>query len=83
MVKIRLARHGAKKNPYYHIVVADIQSPRDGRFIEHIGTYDPSKPMNEAKIDSARLDYWVGQGAQVTETLSKVIREKAKAAAAG
>ena len=78
MVKIRLARHGAKKHPYYHIVVADSESPRDGRFIEQIGTYDPAKPMTEAKIDRARLDYWVGTGAQVTESIRKVIREQAK-----
>ncbi|MGD8863444.1 MAG: 30S ribosomal protein S16 [Myxococcales bacterium] len=82
MVKIRLARHGAKKTPYYHIVVADSQSPRDGRFIEQIGTYDPAKPMTEAKIDRERLDHWIGQGAKVTETLRKVIREQSKAAAA-
>jgi small subunit ribosomal protein S16 len=82
MVKIRLARHGAKKHPYYHVVVADSQKPRDGRFIEQIGTYDPAKPMAEARIDRDRFDHWVGQGAQVTETLKKVIREQAKAAPA-
>ena len=82
MVKIRLARHGAKKQPYYHIVVADSQSPRDGRFLEQIGTYDPGKPAAEAKLDVARLEHWVQHGAQVTESLNKLIREKAKAAAA-
>ncbi|MDH5674959.1 MAG: 30S ribosomal protein S16 [Myxococcales bacterium] len=82
MVKIRLARHGAKKNPYYHVVVADAQSPRDGRFIEQVGIYDPAKPMAEAKIDHARIAYWTDQGAKITESLRKVIREQAKAAAA-
>lgn len=82
MVKIRLARFGAKRHPYYHIVVTDSQNPRDGRFIEQIGTYDPAKPMSEAKLDNERLDYWVGVGAQVTTSLKKVIRERGKAAAA-
>lgn len=82
MVKIRLARFGAKHRPYYHIVVTDSQNPRDGKFIEQIGTYDPARPMAEAKVDNARLDYWVGVGAQVTESLKKVIRERSKAAAA-
>jgi small subunit ribosomal protein S16 len=82
MVKIRLARHGAKKHPYYHIVVSDVQSSRDGGFLEQIGTYDPAKPMQEARIDRDRLEYWVGMGAQVTTSLKKVIREQAKVAAA-
>lgn len=82
MVKIRLARHGAKKHPYYHVVVTDVQNARDGRFLEQIGTYDPAKPMSEARIDRDRLAYWVGVGAQVTTSLKKVVREHDKAAAA-
>lgn len=82
MVKIRLARHGAKKRPYYHIVVTDVQNSRDGSFLEQIGTYDPAKPMAEAKLDRERLEHWVGFGAQITTTLRKLIREQKKAAPA-
>jgi len=81
MVKIRLARFGAKKHPFYHIVVTDSENPRDGRFLEQIGTYDPSKPMTSAKVDRTRLEHWVGRGAQLSESLAKVMREQAKAAA--
>lgn len=82
MVKIRFSRHGAKKHAFYHIVVTDSEAARDGRFIELIGTYDPSKPMVQAKIDRDRLQHWLGMGAQVTVGLKKVIREQAKAAVA-
>ena len=82
MVKVRLARHGAKKHPYYHIVVTDSENRRDGRFIEQIGTYDPAKPMADARVDRTRLDYWLGVGARVTESLAKVLREHQKALAA-
>ena len=82
MVKIRLARFGAKKHPFYHIVVTDSENPRDGRFLEQIGTYDPSKPMTSAKVDRERLSHWVGRGAKLSETLAKVLREQAKAPAA-
>jgi small subunit ribosomal protein S16 len=79
MVKIRFARFGAKKRPFYHIVVTDSENPRDGRFLEQIGTYDPSKPMLQAKIDPDRLSHWVGRGAKLSESLAKVMREKRKA----
>ena len=82
MVKIRFSRFGSKRRPFYHIVVTDCESPRDGRFIEQIGTYDPAKPMTEAKLDRERMDYWVGVGAQVTTSLKKVVRELAKASVA-
>ena len=82
MVKIRFARRGAKKHPFYHVVVTDSENARDGRFIELIGTYDPARPMQEAKVDRIRLEHWVGVGAQVSETLKKVLREQAKAPAA-
>ena len=80
MFTIRFARRGAKKHPYYHIVVTDKENARDGRFIEQIGTYDPARPMTEARIDRDRLSYWVGVGASVSVPLKKVLREQAKAA---
>jgi small subunit ribosomal protein S16 len=82
MVTIRFTRRGAKKRAFYHIVVTDSENPRDGKFIEQIGTYDPARPMAEARIDRMRLDYWRGAGAQLSVALKKVIREQAKTAAA-
>ncbi len=82
MVKIRFARFGAKRRPFYHIVVTDSENPRDGRFIEDIGTYDPAKPMSGAKLDRERLAHWVGLGAQLSPSFAKVVREQAKAAVA-
>ncbi|MGB5521085.1 MAG: 30S ribosomal protein S16 [Polyangiales bacterium] len=82
MVKVRLARSGAKKRPYYHIVVTDKEKSRDGRFIEQIGTYDPSRPIGEASVKQARLDYWVGVGAQVSDRVRDVVKEHNKALAA-
>jgi small subunit ribosomal protein S16 len=82
MVKVRLTRAGAKKRPYYHIIVADKERPRDGRFIEQIGTYDPSRPIEEARVDYPRLDYWVGVGAQVSDRVAHVVKEHRKATAA-
>jgi len=82
MVKIRFSRHGAKKHAFYHIVVIDSESARDGRFIEVVGTYDPAKPMVQANIKRDRVDHWVGLGAQVSVPLKKVLREQAKAAPA-
>ena len=79
MVTIRFARFGAKKRPFYHIVVTDSENPRDGRFLEHIGTYDPRKPMSQAILERERLTHWLGRGAQVSVSLQKVIREQAKA----
>lgn len=80
MVKIRLRRLGAKKNPFYRIVVADSKSPRDGRFIEEIGTYNPLTNPSEIKVDLERARYWVSQGAQPTETVRALLK---KAEAAG
>lgn len=82
MVKVRLARAGAKKRPYYHIVVTNKENARDGRFIEQIGTYDPSRPISEARVDEPRLEYWVGVGAQVSDRVRDVIKEHKKATAA-
>jgi len=79
MLKVRFARFGAKKRPYYHIVVVDARFPRDGRFIEQVGTYDPVKPMAEARFKSDRLSHWLELGAQPTTSVAKVIREHQKA----
>ena len=79
MVKIRLRRMGSKKNPYYRVVVADSRDPRDGRFIEEIGTYDPLTTPATIKIDMERAKYWIGCGAQPTETVRGLLK-KAEAA---
>jgi small subunit ribosomal protein S16 len=73
-VSIRLRREGTTNSPYYKIVVADARSPRDGKFIEIIGNYDPKKAGQNANIDLARVDYWVGNGAQPSETVASIIR---------
>jgi len=78
MVKIRLRRMGAKKSPYYRIVVADSHFPRDGRFIEEIGTYDPTAQPAVIKVDLDRAKYWVANGAQPTDTV-KALLKKAEA----
>lgn len=67
-VKIRMRRMGAKKNPFYRIVVADSRSPRDGRFIEEIGYYDPVKQPAVVKIDEAKAQDWIKKGAQLSDT---------------
>ncbi len=82
MVKVRLARAGCKKRPYYHIVVTDKQNARDGRFIEQIGTYDPKLPAAATRVDYDRLDYWLGVGAQLSERVAKVTKDHKKAIAA-
>lgn len=69
MVKIRLRRMGEKKAPFYRIVVADSRCPRDGRFIEEIGTYDPMAEGENIKVDLERAKYWISNGAQPTETV--------------
>lgn len=71
--KIRLRRMGAKKAPFYRVVVADSRSPRDGRFIEEIGYYDPTKIPVVIKIDEERAKYWVGTGAQPSETVKALL----------
>ncbi|MDR0951975.1 MAG: 30S ribosomal protein S16 [Oscillospiraceae bacterium] len=75
MVKIRLRRMGAKKNPYYRIVVADSRSPRDGRFIEEIGAYDPLTNPATVTVNSERAKYWLSQGAQPTETVRALLKK--------
>ena len=71
-VKIRLARHGAKKRPYYRIVVADSRKPRDGRFIEEVGRYNPCVTPSMVKFDKERVDYWMSNGAQPTDTVARL-----------
>ncbi len=75
MVKIRLRRMGAKKAPYYRIVVADSRAPRDGRFIEEIGTYNPSADSEKLKVDMDRVQYWIKNGAQPTDTVRGLIKK--------
>ena len=75
-LKIRLARAGAKKRPYYHIVVADSRSPRDGRFIEKLGSYNPMLPAEHAervRLQAERLQHWLGQGAVATERVARFL----------
>ena len=73
-VKIRLRRMGYKKHPVYRIVVADSRSPRDGRFIEEIGTYDPMKTPSEYKVNEELAKKWLANGAQPTETVAKLLK---------
>lgn len=82
MVTIRLARGGAKKRPFYHIVVADSRKPRDGRFIERIGFFNPVAAQNEPKLrlDSERLNYWLSQGAKASERVSSLAKQNAATA---
>ena len=74
-VKIRLRRMGAKKNPFYRIVVADSRYPRDGRFIEEIGTYDPLKTPADVKIDADKAKQWIANGAQPTDTVKDILEK--------
>ena len=75
MVKIRLRRMGAKKAPFYRIVVADSRYPRDGRFIEQLGTYDPLKEPAEIKVDAERAQAWIKNGAQPTDTVKNLLKK--------
>ena len=75
MVKTRLPRMGAKKAPYYRIVVADSRSPRDGRFIEEIGLYDPMADGEKIKVDMERAKYWIANGAQPTDTVRGLLKK--------
>ena len=75
-VKIRLARHGAKKNPFYRIVVADSESPRDGKFLENVGTYDPLYDPAKITLKSERIQYWMAQGAKPTDTVRTLLKKE-------
>ena len=75
-VKIRLARHGAKKRPFYRIVVADGESPRDGRFLESVGTYNPLKDPAEVTLKTDRVKYWMEQGALPSDTVKSLLKKE-------
>ena len=74
-VKIRLRRMGAKKAPFYRVVVADSRYPRDGRFIEEIGTYDAMKEPAEIKVDAEKAQQWIKNGAQPTDTVKAILKK--------
>jgi small subunit ribosomal protein S16 len=80
-VSIRLRREGARNRPYYKVVVADSRSPRDGKFIEIIGTYDPKKPDNNSTLKLDRIDHWISQGAQPSDTVRSLIKKNKKQSA--
>lgn len=82
MVKIRLARAGAKKRPFYHLVATESRSSRDGKFIERLGYYNPNAKGGEQKlvVDTSRVDYWKGQGAQISERVAYLVKGAAAAA---
>lgn len=82
MVRIRMKRVGATNDPVFRIVVADSRSPRDGRFIEEIGTYHPQRKADNVKIDLERAQYWITKGAQPSDTVASFIRKARRAAAA-
>jgi len=73
--KIRLARAGAKKRPFYQVVVADERSRRDGRFIENMGTYDPTKNPAVVKLNEEKIIAWLGKGAQPTDTVRQILKK--------
>ncbi len=77
-VSIRLRREGAKNRPYYKVVVADKRSPRDGKFIELIGTYDPKKTGHNSTLKLDRIEYWMSKGAQPSDTVRSLIKKNRK-----
>jgi len=77
-VKIRLRRHGAKKSPFYRIVVSDSRSPRNGRYIEQVGIYNPRANTSGIKINSEKIERWLQRGAQPTKTVSDLIKKAAR-----
>jgi small subunit ribosomal protein S16 len=81
-VSIRLRREGAKNRPYYKVVVADKRSPRDGKFIEIIGAYDPKKPGHNSTLNIDRVEYWISKGAQPSDTVRSLIKKTKKSTAA-
>ncbi len=75
-VKIRLARHGSKKRPFYRIVVADVESPRDGKYLEAVGSYNPLKDPAEVSLKEERIRYWMNQGAIPTNTIKNLFKKE-------
>ena len=84
MVSIRLSRAGAKKRPFYHLVVTDSRNRRDGRYIERVGFFNPVGKESEenVRIDLERVDYWIGQGAKPSDRVASLLKQHRKAAAA-
>ena len=78
-VRIRLSRHGAKKRPFYRIVVCDQRFPRDGRYIEQVGTYDPKGSAGAVKLNQEKVDTWIKRGAKPTQTVLELIAQQKKA----
>ena len=78
MVKIRLQRAGKKKAPFYHVVIADSKSPRDGKIIEQIGTYNPMTEPSELVLDKEKVEQWIKNGAKPTDTVKRLIEKEAK-----
>ncbi len=81
-VSIRLRREGAKNSPYYKVVVADSRSPRDGKFIEIVGTYDPKKKDHNSTLKLDRIEHWISKGAQPSDTVRSLVKQNRKVAAA-
>ncbi|MCV6620201.1 30S ribosomal protein S16 [uncultured Pseudoteredinibacter sp.] len=81
MVSIRLSRGGSKKRPFYHLTVTDSRNPRDGRYLERVGFFNPVARGQEERlrVDAERVDYWVGQGAQISDRVRKLLKEAAAA----
>lgn len=82
MVTIRMSRGGSKKRPFYHLVVTDSRNRRDGRFIERVGFFNPTATGNEERLrlDQARIDHWIGLGAQPSDRVAKLVKESQAAA---
>jgi len=78
-VTIRMSRHGAKKKPFYRIVVSDRRFPRDGRYIEQVGTYDPSAASGGLKLNRQKIESWIKKGAKPSQTVSELIKKDKKA----
>ncbi len=76
MLAIRLSRYGKKKHPFYRVVVLDKRRPRDGRFLEVLGTYNPLKKPAEVKLNAERIQYWIGCGAQPSDTVRSFLRKQ-------
>lgn len=81
-VKLRLARVGAKKHPFYRVVVTDSRNPRDGKFIEHVGVYDPNREPVEIRFDMDRINYWMSVGATPSDTVAELLAQAKKAQSA-
>ncbi|MBI4445542.1 MAG: 30S ribosomal protein S16 [Acidobacteria bacterium] len=80
LLRIRLSRHGAKKNPHYRVVVTEKRSPRDGRFLELVGYYNPAKKPVLLNLELDRIDYWIQKGAQPSDTVKSLVEKVRKSA---